>query len=111
MPAIKIRVTYIGGREEIVKITPRAQTEAEEKFHGFMKDGAEVRTSYWLAWRSLHQAGKESADYDAWLDKIEDAEAFDEKEDANAVDPSIGEEPSPNGSSPSVSAPVSASTT
>jgi hypothetical protein len=111
MPAIRIKVTYIGGREETIKITPRAQTEAEEKFHGFMNDESAVRTSYWLAWRSLHQAGKESADYETWLDKIEDAESVSEKEDANAVDPTTGEAPSPNGSLPSVSEPVSASTT
>jgi hypothetical protein len=107
MPAIRIKVTYMDGREETVKITPRAQVEAEERFSG-MNDVSAVRASYWMAWRSLHQAGKEPLDYETWLDRIEDAEAVETVEDKKTLDPPPGEALSPNGSSPSVPAPASA---
>jgi len=112
MAAVRMKIVYVGGKEEIVKLTPRAQTEAEEKFHGISENTEHaVRASYWMAWRSLYQAGREKDPYEVWLDKIEDAETVDEKEDAKQVDPTGGATPSPNGSSPSVSEPVSASTT
>lgn len=112
MAAVRMKIVYMDGREETVKLTPRAQTEAEERFHG-ISDNTEhaVRASYWMAWRSLYQAGREKDDYEKWLDKIEDAEVVETAEDNKALDPTTGETRSPNGSSPSVSAPVSASTT
>jgi hypothetical protein len=142
MPAIQIRVIYIGGEQKDVRITPRAQIEAEERYSG-MNNVSAVRASYWMAWRSLHQAGKESRDYESWLDAIEDAEAkqslyetveaalkandveetsqagrilalvkeLDDNPGVNELDPQPGEALSPNGSSPSVPAPVSPSLT
>jgi hypothetical protein len=107
MPAIRIKVIYIDGTEKTAKITPRAQTEAEERFSG-MNDVSAVRASYWMAWRSLHQSGQEPLDYETWLDRIEDAETVSETEDAKELDPPTGGEPSPNGSSPSVQPQASA---
>jgi len=112
MAAVRMKITYMDGREETVKLTPRAQTEAEEKFHGISENTEHaVRASYWMAWRSLYQAGKEKDDYEKWIDKIEDADVVDEKQDAKNLDPTTGATPSPNGLSPSVSEPVSASIT
>ena len=112
MAAVRMRIIYVDGREETVKLTPLAQTEAEERFHG-ISDNTEhaVRASYWMAWRSLYQAGKEKDDYETWIKKIEDAEVVETVEDKNRMDPTTGETRSPNGSSPSVSAPASASMT
>jgi hypothetical protein len=108
-----MKITYVDGEEKTVYLTPRAQTEAEEKFHGIGEQNADsaVRASYWMAWRSLYQAGKEKDDYEKWLDKIADAEVDETEEDRKRLDPTTGEEASPNGSSPSVSEPASVSTT
>jgi hypothetical protein len=108
MTAIRIRVTYVGGEEKIVRITPLAQFKAEERFHG-LSDETAVRSSYFLAWASLSQAGQESATFEQWLEKIEDAEGIDDDADKKALDPTTGEALSPNGSSPSVSEPASQS--
>lgn len=73
MAAAKLKVFYLDGREVEVIASPRAQVEAERALSGF-KEEQKVYASYYLAWLALNKSGKEPADFETWLDLIEDAE-------------------------------------
>lgn len=73
MAAKKVRVTYLDGREEEVKVSPRATVMAEEHCGG-LKDKNALLFTYYVGWAALHKAGKEAADFETWLDTIEDVE-------------------------------------
>lgn len=91
--AVKMRVTYSNGQTTEVLASPRAQFMTEEKFAG-INDGNRIRASYYLAWCSLHKAGQEARDFDAFLDAIEDIEDVpDEQITADDVDPTREEQP------------------
>jgi hypothetical protein len=81
MAAKKVKVTYQDGREEIVKVYPRAQVMTEEYFKGFKQENG-IAATFHLGWAALHVAGKELLDYETWLNKVDDVEDFEE-----AVDP------------------------
>ncbi len=92
--AVKLKVTYVDGREVVAVASPRAQVMTEEKFQG-ITDAFSVRASYYLAWASLHKAGMEPADYEAWLDLIADVETVENE----PADPTTGTAPAPDISS------------
>jgi hypothetical protein len=71
--AVKLKVTYIDEREMEVIASPRAQVMTEQYLGGFV-DERKVQGGYYLAWASLHKAGKEPADFETWLDQIADVE-------------------------------------
>lgn len=74
MAAYRFTVKYLdGGRVETFIPTPRARIETERRFGGFDMKQAQEQSLY-LAWCSLVKLGKESADFDAWLDLIADVE-------------------------------------
>jgi hypothetical protein len=92
-------VIYADGREEDVIATPRAQTMAEERYSG-VTEATKLRATYFIAWASLWKAGRESADFETWLDKVADIE---EPEDKPSGRPTTGDGPPPEESSPSAS--------
>jgi hypothetical protein len=69
--AVKLKVVYTDGREVEVVASPRAQVMTE-KYLGGYGESRQVEGGYYLAWASLHKAGKEPADYETWLDTIAD---------------------------------------
>lgn len=71
--AVKLKVTYTDGREEVVVASPRAQVMTEQYLGGFVEE-RKVQGGYYLAWASLNKAGKEPTDYETWLDRISDVE-------------------------------------
>jgi hypothetical protein len=71
--AVKLKVTYLDEREVVVIASPRAQVMTEQFIGGFV-DERKVQAGYYLAWASLNKAGKESSDYETWLDQISDVE-------------------------------------
>ena len=75
--AVKMKVTYLDGREVVMLVPPRAQVMAERHFAGITQEKA-VEQAYYLAWASLNKAGKEPADFETFLDLIEDAEQVKE---------------------------------
>ena len=85
MAVIKMKVTYNDGREVQVIASPRAQVMTEERVgeagHRWLL------RHYYLAWASLHKAGKEPADFETWLDLIADAEALDEDQEPDPTQP------------------------
>lgn len=87
--ATKLKVTYSDGRKVEILASPRAQVETARHFKtqgGF--EGNQLEAGYRLAWASLHYAGKEPADFDAWLDLIADVDEVPlTVDDEKATDP------------------------
>jgi hypothetical protein len=79
MAVVKMKVTYQDGREADVIASPRAQVMTEERLAG-MSD-RRILGHFYLAWASLHRAGKESADFETFLDQVADAEVIEPDED------------------------------
>jgi hypothetical protein len=79
MAAKKVTVTYQDGREEVVKVLPRAIVMAEQHFSGYKTENAN-QTGFYLAWASLIVEKKESVDYENWLDRVEDVEDYEDPE-------------------------------
>lgn len=103
MAAKKVKITYLDGREEVLKVPPRAQVMTEEYCGGFRADKAILATFY-LGWAALNKAGKESLDFETWLDKIDDVEDYeDPKPDPEAEPGPTPPAPSGDGSSDSPS--------
>lgn len=98
--ATKIRVTYTDGRSSDVLASARAQVETERHFKGADNAGKNrIEASFYLAWASLRYAGKETAEFEQWLDTVEDAEEVEKTAaDENATDPTPAV-PEPTGSS------------
>ena len=78
MAAKKVKVTYLDGREEVVKVPPRAQVMTEEHCNGFTRERA-ILATYYLAWAALNVRGKETLDFETWLDKVDDVEDVDDE--------------------------------
>lgn len=95
MALLKYKVIYADREVEVIA-TPRAQVMAEERYGGINESNG-LRSTYFIAWHSLFKAGKESDDFDTWLDKIVDVESVDEK----PANPTSGDDRKPAGSSPS----------
>ena len=73
MSAPKVKVVYVDGREEIVRVTPRSLLMTEERY-GAQSSQVKFRFTYYAAWVVLNKAGKEPAGFEEWLDKISDLE-------------------------------------
>lgn len=74
--AVKLKVTYLDGREAEVIASPRAQVMTEQYLGGY-GESRQVQGGYYLAWASLNKAGKEAADFETWLDQIADVAEVD----------------------------------
>jgi len=79
MAAKKVKVTYQDGREEIVKVLPRATVMTEQHFNGMNSENA-AAIGYHLGWASLVTLKKETLDYETWLDRVEDVEVYEDPE-------------------------------
>lgn len=82
-----MRVVYSDGRTEEFIASPKAQVMTEQHFGG-ISDQNRLAAHYYLAWVALHRAGKEAADFDVWLESIDDAETLDEPVDPTEPAPS-----------------------
>jgi hypothetical protein len=96
MAAKKVKVTYQDGREEIVKVLPRAQVMTEEYFKGFKSENS-LTAGFHLGWAALHVAGKESLDFETWLNKVEDVEDYTEPKAEDAEGEPAPTQPAPSG--------------
>jgi hypothetical protein len=74
MAARQLTVIYLDGRVEKILATPRAQVMAEQ-YTSWSKNP--VLATYYTGWAALNKAGKESADFETWLDLINDVEESD----------------------------------
>jgi len=94
MAVMKIGVLYRDGRTEEIIASPKAQVMTEQHFGGITPQN-KLEAHYYLSWLSLHRAGREAADFNAWLESIDDAAVVDEEEAVDPTDPA----PSPGDSS------------
>ena len=86
MAVVRMRVVYSDGRTEEFIAPPKAQTMTEQHFGG-ISDQNKLTAHYYLAWLSLHRAGKEAADFDAWMESIDDAETIERDERVDPTEP------------------------
>lgn len=87
---MKIKVTYSDGRVVESKVSPRAEVDFERRFGvSILAAGRDMHQEYYyyLAWAGLHFAGKEPADFDAFLGLINDAENVKDEEAQLPEDP------------------------
>lgn len=96
MALLKMKVAYADGRESVVIITPRAQVETERHFKGTEQAGAQrIQSHYFLAWASLFYTGKETGDYESFIDAVADVE-----EVVPTVEDEVRADPTPTAASP-----------
>jgi hypothetical protein len=91
MAVMKIRIIYCDGRTEEIIASPKAQVMTEQHYGGITPLN-KLEAHYYLCWLSMHRAGREAADFNAWLESIDDASTIEEDE---RVDPT-GPAPSPD---------------
>jgi hypothetical protein len=89
--ATKVKVTYLDGRVAEVRVTPRNQIMAERHFKG-INDGNALQASYFLAWLALKAAKEEDAEYEPWLDLVDEVETV--QPDSEDVDPTPSDQQS-----------------
>ena len=84
-----MKITYTDGRVIELLASARAQVETERHFKSTDNAQAQrIESSFYLAWASLRQAGKEPADFEDFLDVLADAEVVEPNEaDEKATDP------------------------
>lgn len=73
-----LEVFYVDKRPPVkVRIGPKAEVLFERHFQTTMsKAGQEISAEhlYYLAWAAMHAAGQEAADFESFLDMLEDVE-------------------------------------
>lgn len=82
--ALKMKVSYIDGREEIVTVRPPTMMAAEKRFKrdGGMNERNRMEASFFMAWYPLHTTGKEPAEFAEFLESVDSIEDYeDEPED------------------------------
>lgn len=79
MAAYRFTVKYLDGRVETFTPPPRSRMDTERKFGGFDVNKAAEQSLY-MAWCSLVKLGKETVQFDEWLDLLEDVEEEKVKE-------------------------------
>ncbi len=77
--AHKIVLTYLDGRVEDVRPSPRARIETERHFGGLNAQNVQEATFY-LAWTHLSKSGKVTDLFDTWLDSLADVDEVEIKE-------------------------------
>jgi len=82
MIAVKVRVTTDEGAQGEFIVTPKVQVEFERNFKvGIGKafdNDLKMEHIYWLAWKSMHYAGRQVKPFDSWLDTVVTIEVVDE---------------------------------
>lgn len=79
MASKKVKVTYNDGRVEIVKVSPRANVMTEEYCNGLRQERG-ILATYYMGWAGLNCAGRESLDFETWLNQIDDVEDAEDEE-------------------------------
>lgn len=84
----KVRITYLDGTVQTVKVRAAARVAAEAHFKGFKGENV-YQASAWLAWWSAKDQGKEDCTYDEWLKKVDDFDDVTDEDDEES-DPTTG---------------------
>jgi hypothetical protein len=93
------RVTYVDGREVVVRIGPKSQVAWERHWDASMLDYNRKRTmeqTFWLTWHALCEAGAETREFDEWLAVLDDFKAELDTPDNPVADEAVNQEPDPS---------------
>ncbi|MEQ7126670.1 hypothetical protein ABN034_19325 [Actinopolymorpha sp. B11F2] len=86
----RVKVEYLDGRVEIGAVTARVQVAVERKYEIGLSEVKTNEQIFYAAHAALTQAGKESADFEGFLDKVADVEFVPAKAvDLQAEDPTL----------------------
>jgi len=83
--AQKVKIYYTDGTDVEVKISPRAQVNTERHIGGDWQTMA-ILSVYRMAWEALRGRDKDTADFETWLDLVEDVEQLEEKKDSDPTE-------------------------
>lgn len=92
------RVTYVDGREVVVRIGPKSQVAWERHFQKSMLDYRTSRTieqNFWLTWHALNEAKEETREFDDWLGVIDEVKAVIDTPENPVGDEAVNPEPDP----------------
>jgi hypothetical protein len=99
---VQLTVKYADGREETVKTTPRDIIEFERRYGtSYAAALANPNTPgreehwYWFAWSPLHRCGKDTREFEAFIDAIESVQLVMEEEPKDPFPPAPTEGSSP----------------
>jgi hypothetical protein len=93
------RVTYVGGREVVVRIGPKSQVAWERHFDVSFFDRNRKRTleqNYWLTWHALIEANEETREFDDWLAVVDDYKSELDTPENPVGDEAVNPEPDPS---------------
>lgn len=93
-----MRVTYVDGREVVIRVGPKSLVACERHFQVSMLDFGRTRTIeqfYWPAWHALHEAGKEAREFDDWLGDLDSLKNETDTPDNPVGDEAVNPEPDP----------------
>lgn len=83
-------VTYQDGRKVISTALPRDFVAFERQYGKSIAafgDQTQMEWVFYLAWSGLHRSGQEPADFDGFLDSVEDVAPIADEETPAAADP------------------------
>lgn len=92
------RVTYVDGRQVVVRIGPKSIVAWERHFDASLLDFSRPRTmeqNYWLTWHSLTEAKEETREFDDWLEVVDDYKIERDTPDNPVGDEAVNPEPDP----------------
>ena len=80
---MKLHIVMQDGATGDFVVTPKVQVMFEREFGGgigkaLMTD-QKVEHLYWLAWKSMHAAGRSVKPFDSWLDEVVDVQIVEEQ--------------------------------
>lgn len=76
MASQRLKVGYTDGREVEVIVRPKAMVEVERYYKVNLASEGDRRLEhlYYLGWAALHYSGKESNDFEAFLNEVSEVE-------------------------------------
>lgn len=98
MKTLEMKVTYGDGHQAVARVRPKSIVALERQYDMAVAGAAqELKFEHmaYLAWSSLHFAGGEPRDFDAWLDDVDDVDEVGEPADAAPFGKEASEESSP----------------
>lgn len=92
------RVTYVDGRQVVVRIGPKSLVAWERHFKVSFLDfrqSKSIEQNYWLTWHSLTEAKEETREFDDWLDIVDNYQSVIDTPDNPVGDEAVNKEPDP----------------
>lgn len=82
-----IRIWYFDKAPIEVRITPAVHVAAEEAFNTSLSKMDRIRQYYYMAWLAATKQGKESMEFDQFLDAVIDIEEVTAPDTADSLGP------------------------